>query len=59
MVGAANRVVKFPKKLAQPASFGDAIGHDAIHVFIIGPRHCRLALGRPGNEIVHNEDSIR
>jgi hypothetical protein len=59
MVSAANRVVKFPEKLVQPISFGDAIGHGAIHIFIIGPGHCRLVLGRPGNEIVHKEDIIR
>ena len=50
--GAVKRTAKFLQKVAQPAGLSDSIRNDAIFVLCTGPGHCRLTLGRPGNEVV-------
>jgi len=50
--------VKLYQKLAQPAGFGDSIRDCLILRLCTGPRHCRLTLGRPGDEIVPEKHRI-
>ena len=46
------RTTKLLQKLAQPAGFSYSIGDGLIFGLCAGPRHCRLTLRRPGDEIV-------
>jgi hypothetical protein len=49
---------KLYQKLAQLAGFDDSIRDSSIFRLCTGPRHCRLTLGRPGDEIVPEEHRI-
>jgi len=50
--------VKLYQKLAQPAGFGDSIRDCSIFLLCTGPRHYRLTLGRPEDEIVPEKHRI-
>jgi hypothetical protein len=56
--GAAKRMMKLLHELAQPAGFSNTIHHSSIFRLSTGPRHSRLTLGRPGDEIVPEKHAI-
>jgi len=49
---------KLYQELAQPAGFGDSIRDYSIFRLCTGPRHYRLTLGRPRDEIVAKKHRI-
>ena len=52
------RTAKLLQKLAQPAGFSYSISDGPIFGLCAGPRHCRLTLERPGDEIVPEKHRI-
>jgi hypothetical protein len=56
--GTTKRGAKLLKKLAQPGSLGNSIGHCAILSLGAGSRDSRLTLGRPRDEVVAKKHSI-
>jgi hypothetical protein len=56
--GTAKRMMELLQELAQPAGFSNTIRHSPILCLSAGPGHCRLALGRLGDEIVPEEHRI-
>jgi hypothetical protein len=56
--GTVKRMTELLQELAQPAGFSNTIRHSPILCLSAGPGHCRLALGRPGDEIVPEEHRI-
>lgn len=55
--GQGERNVKLLKKLVNPATLGDNMSHRPVLSLSTGPRHCGLALGRPGNQVVAKENA--
>jgi len=56
--GAAKRSVKLVKKLTEPGSLSNTIGHGAILSFITGTGDGVLTLGRPRDQVITKEHSI-
>ena len=56
--GAAKRSVKLVKKLTEPGSLSNTIGHGAILSFSTGTGDGVLTLGRPRDQVITKEHSI-
>jgi hypothetical protein len=56
--GMLKRAMELVQQLTQPTRLGDSIGNRTILNLRTGSGNCCLMLGRPGNEIVPQEDVV-
>jgi hypothetical protein len=52
------RSMQFSQELSKPGSFSNGISNNTVFCFSTGARNHVLALGRPGDQVVAEEDSI-
>jgi hypothetical protein len=52
------RSVQFSQELSKPGSFSNGISNNTVFFFSTGARNRVLALGRPGDQVVAEEDNI-
>jgi hypothetical protein len=52
------RSMQFSQELSKPGSFSNDINNNMVFCFTTGVRNRVLALGRPGDQVVAEEDSI-
>jgi hypothetical protein len=50
-------VVKFLRQLADPTTLGDSVSNSPTLNLNARPRHHGLALGRPRNQVIAEEDA--